>query len=371
MQPGLHRVTIESDGIDREAVYFVPSSYTGRDKLPVVFDFHGSNSNPLGQLKRSSWDKVAEKNGFIAVALQGSLAGRAPGTYAWNVPFVEVSKAIIPTGSKGGLDEISYIEDAVEEVKQDLCVDPNRVFASGYSGGGRMLSAFLCAGQDEFAAAGFVNSLRAGRPVEVSGKWNPDRQNCAPAKPVSIIAFAGEKDGQNPYAGGGNPYWRYGFKTAVQRWAELDGCTGNGETKTVDGITYSLYGACKNGARIASYVFADGTHDWPKPLAATEAVIEAAKDSAASVTKVGTVAATKPALDLNVDPAPRMWDFFRKADSTDLIATAAPSKSKVAGKTGTSVASDCGIQTGVQGTSCTSSQSIDMRRSGQGVQGAL
>ena len=359
LEPGRHPITIESEGVSRSAVYFIPSSYTGNDKVPVVFDFHGSHSNPQGQLNRSSWDKVAEKNGFIVMALQGSLPGSSAGTYAWNVPYV--------TTQPGGLNEVAYITQALETVKETFCTDPARIYASGYSGGGRMLSAYLCAGHDDFAAAGFVHSLRAGRPVEIDGKWRPDAENCSPARPISIMAFAGEKDDANPYAGGGKAYWQYGFKTAIQRWTELDGCKGNGDPKTVDDVTFSLYGTCKNGARVASYVFANGTHAWPKPAPATEAVIAAAKDGAAGVTKVATVADAKPAFDANIDPATRMWEFFGKADSTDVIATAAPAK----GKSGTGVASDCATDTDLQGTTCSSTQPINMRRSGQGVQDAL
>ncbi|SMF02885.1 polyhydroxybutyrate depolymerase [Xaviernesmea oryzae] len=358
MQPGRHPIAIETGGVARSALYFVPSSYTGNDKVPVVFDFHGSNSNPQGQLNRSSWDKVAEKNGFIVLAPQGSLPGKTAGTYAWNVPFV--------TRQEGGLDEIAFIRQSLKTVKETFCVDPARIYASGYSGGGRMLSAYLCSGHDDFAAAGFVHSLRAGRPVEINGKWEPDDGNCSPARPVSIMAFAGVKDTSNPYGGGGSAYWQYGFKIAVERWTELDGCKGNGDPKTVEGVTFSLYGTCKSGARIASYVFANGTHDWPKPAAATEAVIAAAKETA-SVAKVTTVAAVKPAFDPNVDPASRMWEFFGRADSTDVIATAAPAKPK----SGTGIASDCTTETGIQGTTCSSSQPIDTRRSGQGVQDAL
>jgi len=364
-KPGRHVATIEADGVKRSAVFYVPSSYTGKDKVAVVFDFHGSNSNPNGQLTRSSWDKVAEKNGFIAVALQGSLPGKMPGTFAWNVPHVEVSKEIIPTGGQGGLDEISFIDEAVDEVKEDFCVDPNRIFASGYSGGGRMLSAYLCSGGDEFVAAGFVNSLRAGRPVEAEGKWAPEKANCSPAKPVSIVAFAGEKDRQNPYAGGGAAYWQYSFKTAIQRWTDMDGCTGNGRSETVNGVTYGIYDTCKNGARIASYSFANGTHDWPKPTE-KETVIAAATDSANGVVKVSAVA-KKPAFDANIDPAYRMWDFFGKADSTDVVATAAQPKAKIS----EAAAKDCMATGDSQEMTCSISQTTDMRRSGQGAKGAL
>lgn len=366
MPPGRHAISFDVDGVARSGVYFVPTSYTGKVKVPVVFDFHGSNSNPDGQLNRSSWDKVAEKNGFIVVALQGSLSGKAGGTYGWNVPFVQISQTVLP-GAQGGQDEIAFIDDAVDEVKEDFCVDPTRFYASGYSGGGRMLSAYLCSGQDDFVAAGFVHSLRAGRPVEADGKWAPDQSNCAPARPVSIVAFAGMKDSQNPYAGGGNAYWQYSFATAVQRWTELDGCKGAADAATVDGVTFSTYGTCKNGARIASYVFANGTHDWPKPAPATEAVIAAAKESSVAVTKVAAIVPAKPTFDANIDPAFRMWDFFGKADSTDVLATAAPAK---ATKSGTGVASGCTAEDELQGRTC-SNEPMNMRRSGQGVQGAL
>lgn len=356
MEPGRHPMTIRSTDAVRSGVYFIPSSYTGTQKVPVVFDFHGSNSNPNGQLTRSSWDKMAEREGFIVVALQGSLTGNMPGTYAWNVPYV--------TTQPGGLDEVGFIKATLGQVKQEFCVDPSRIYASGYSGGGRMLSAYICGGNDDFAAAGFVHSLRAGRPIQIEGKWGPDTEGCKPAKPVSIMAFAGEKDSANPYAGGGKTYWQYGFKAAVKRWTELEGCTGNGKTETIGGITYSLHDTCKAGARIASYVFANGTHDWPKP-SATEKVIAAAAEVEAGVVKVSS--AKKPSFDPNIDPASRMWEFFRKADSTDVIATAAPAKSK----SGTAVASDCATGAELQGTTCSSSRTVDMRRSAQGGRGAL
>lgn len=369
VKPGRQPTTVETgDGNTRPAVYFIPSSYTGKDKVAVVFDLHGSNSNPQGQLNRSSWDKVAEKNGFIVMALQGSLPGVFSGTYAWNVPFV--------TQKDGGLDEIDYISRAVDKVADDFCVDTSRIYASGYSGGGRMLSAYICSGRDDFAAAGFVHSLRAGRPVEIDGEWGPDKDNCNPAKPISIMAFAGVKDKANPYAGGGKAYWRYGFATAIRRWTELDGCTGNGDPKTVDHVTFSFYGTCKRGARIASFVFARGTHAWPRPTPAAEAVAAAAREGIAGVAKVAAVSdaslsspsPSRPAFDPSVDPASRMWDFFGKVGGTDIVATATAGKAT----SGTGIASACSTEESkLQGTTCSSSQPIEMRRSGQGVRDAL
>lgn len=358
LEPGRHAFSIPSTDETRSGVYFVPASYTGEEKLPVVFDFHGSDSNPQGQLNRSSWDTVAEKNGFLVVALQGSLPGNMEGTYAWNVPLV--------TQAEGGLDEVGFITSALTKVKQDFCVDPDRIYASGYSGGGRMLSHYICSGHGDFAAAGFVHSLRAGAPVEIDGQWRPG--SCSPARPISIMAFAGEKDTANPYAGGGKAYWQYGFKTAVQRWSELVGCNGGAKVESADGVSYGIYDTCKNGARIASYVFANGTHAWPKP-SPKDAVMAANADAQAGIVKVAS--AKQPSFNPSVDPAARMWDFFQKADRSDMVATVAPAAAKVTEPCTVAATGALG-GADLQGTTCSSKeQPIQARRSGQGAKGAL
>ncbi len=318
VKPGRHEFSLMSQGSEREGVYFVPSSYDGSKPVPVVFDFHGSNSNPNGQLDRSGWDKVAERTGVMVVALQGSLDGELPDTHAWNVPGV--------TTRPGGLDEVSFIRDAVSMVKSKFCVDEERFYGSGYSGGGRMLSQYLCSGSNDFAAAGFVASLRAGVPVEAEGRWRPDVASCTPAKPMSIIAFAGTKDPANPYQGGGKPYWQYGGETALKRWAELDGCKGAAKSKSLGNFTVNSYDVCKSGSRIHSYVIDAWDHAWPRATMKSEVIAT----SAVLTRKPGSDVTPKaqPAVDRKtagdesarqVDAAERMWDFFQNTEGQMVV----------------------------------------------------
>ncbi|UXS02287.1 alpha/beta hydrolase family esterase [Agrobacterium tumefaciens] len=331
MKPGRHDFSILSNGAERQGVYFVPSAYDGNKPLPVVFDFHGSNSNANGQLDRSGWDKLAERDGVVVVALQGSLNGELPGTHAWNVPGV--------TKRPGGLDEVSYINDAIAMVKGKFCVDEERFFGSGYSGGGRMLSQFLCNGSNDFSAAGFVASLRAGYPVEAEGKWAPDAASCKPARPMSIIAFAGTKDPANPYQGGGKAYWQYGGETALKRWAELDGCKGGAKSKSGESFIVNSYDVCKSGARIHSYVIDNWDHAWPRATMKAEVLAASAivtrkpgaseptptvKAEAAVERKMPTGEVTR-----TVDAAERMWDFFRNTEG-QLVVDAVVKKDCVA-----------------------------------------
>ncbi len=318
IEPGRHAFSLVSEGNQRIGVYFVPSSYDGQKKMPVVFDFHGSNSNPNGQLDRSGWDKVGEREGVVVVALQGSLKGELPGTNAWNVPGV--------TKRDGGLDEPAFIRDAVSMVKSTLCVDEARFYGSGYSGGGRMLSQYLCNGTNDFAAAGFVASLRAGLPMEDAGKWAPDAKSCTPAKPLSIVAFAGLKDPANPYQGGGKPYWQYGGETALKRWAEIDGCKGAVKSKSTDTFTFNSYDVCKSGARIHSYVIDAWDHAWPRAAMKAEVVASAAaiirKPSSDAAGKVQQAVERKmPATDTvqRLDAAERMWEFFQNTEGQMVV----------------------------------------------------
>lgn len=321
---GRHDLSIQSDGIERSAVYFIPSAYDGKRKLPLVFDFHGSNSHPDGQMNRSRWDEVAEREGFIVMALQGSLDGSVPGTHAWNVPGVNP----LPGVSRGnGLDEGDFIRDAVETAKETFCVDPARIYASGYSGGGRMLSQYVCDGHGDFAAAGFVMGLRAGYPEQEDGVWRPLKTSCQPAKPISIIAFSGLKDHVNPFAGGGKPYWQYGGEVAVKRWAELNGCDDRALTDKGEAVTVTTYPGCRAGASVMSYVIADATHDWP------------GKNIRFRLASTGEDAIRE------VDATGRMWDFFRSAGGELMAASSAKA-------TCTDTTTTATNKEGGQGTAC-------------------
>ncbi|MCF1448484.1 polyhydroxybutyrate depolymerase [Agrobacterium vitis] len=281
---GRYDMTLTSGGHERVFSYFIPSSYSSQDKVPVVFDFHGSDSNANEQLDRSEWERVAEREGFIAVAPQGSMPTKRAGYFAWNVPGV----------AKGEADEEAYIRDVIKAVEDNFCVDPARFYATGYSGGGRMVSQYLCDGNTDFAAAGLVVGLRAGAPKREGDGFVPDAATCKPAKPMSLIAFAGLDDKINPIAGQGLPYWGYGADAALHRWAELDGCK-SPTVKTEGRVETTEYAQCSDGARIASYRLAGAGHTWPGSTASLK------------IQKV----IGKVSFDLNATDM--MWDFFSKS----------------------------------------------------------
>ncbi|ODS55208.1 MAG: polyhydroxybutyrate depolymerase [Agrobacterium sp. SCN 61-19] len=326
VQAGQYSLTFQAGGVEREAIYVIPSNYSGKKKVPLVLDFHGSNSNPKVQLGRSHWNEVAEREGFVVMALAGSLKGELPNTYAWNVPGVTAGE---------GADESAAIREFLKLAKDTLCIDATKVYASGYSGGGRMLSQYICNGYGDFAAAGFVMGLRAGTPVEENGVWQPRRESCQPSRPVSIIAFSGKKDHVNPFEGGGRAYWRYGGEVALNRWAELNGCDSRASMEAGDNADVAIYAGCRSGTSVVSYVIASADHAWP---ARTVRFRLASNNDDKAIREV--------------DATDRMWEFF-KASSGEMIATVAVDA--VCGdKQKTAAVSDGG-----QGTRCTPTSKPD------------
>ncbi|MEU4625725.1 hypothetical protein AB0G04_37845 [Actinoplanes sp. NPDC023801] len=126
-----------------------------------------------------------------------------------------------------------------------------------------MISAFACARPERIAAIAPVAGLRAGRPAP-RNPGEPDPSSCTPGRPVPVLAFHGEQDGTNPFAGGGSVYWGYSVPAAQRRWARINGCAPEPRTTAVTAqVSKISYRSCRRGAEVTLYRIADGGHTWP------------------------------------------------------------------------------------------------------------
>ncbi|MGA5648351.1 ricin-type beta-trefoil lectin domain protein [Streptomyces seoulensis] len=230
----------------------VPQRAAGA-RLPLVLDLHGSQSTGPGQLTYSNLAPTADANGFVVAAPTGVVPSGSG--YIWNVPDVT------PSGTR---DDVAFLRQVIDTLTDAACLDSRRIYATGYSGGGRMTSALGCRLSDKIAAIAPVAGLRAGRPDPADGT-RPDPANCTPSRALPVIAFHGQQDGTNPYNGGGDATaWRYSVPVAQQRWASLNGCTaGPAVTHVATHVQRSAYSACRGGADVVLYTISDGGHTWP------------------------------------------------------------------------------------------------------------
>lgn len=254
LNPGRTTITVLSGGAERTVVAYVPATAKPARALPLVLDLHGSNSTPEEQLTRSELDQTAEREGFIVAAPQGAIP--APAGFTWNVPLTA-------TDGPGAPDDVAFLQAVIGTLVDTGCADGSRVYAAGYSGGGRMVSQFACQHPELLAAIAPVAGLRAGAPLTTAEGAVPNPATCAPSQGVPVITFNGTADPVNPFADGGAPYWGYGALDASERWAEINGCHTTSETTVSPNVSLITHGGCPQHAVVQQYVVQGGGHTWP------------------------------------------------------------------------------------------------------------
>lgn len=249
---GQYTTPVPFGGSTYQVLVHIPHRTLGT-ALPLVLNLHGSQSTGAGQLSYTDMASTADANGFIVAAPTGMVPGGSG--YIWNVPYVT------PSGTR---DDVGFLRQVIDTLTVAACADPARVYATGYSGGGRMASALGCLLADKLAAIAPVAGIRAGRPDPTDGT-RPDPGTCTPSRPVPVIAFHGQQDNTNPYNGGGDSTaWHYSVPVAQQRWAALNGCTSGPATSQVTAhVTVTTYRGCRDGAEVQLYSVSDGGHTWP------------------------------------------------------------------------------------------------------------
>jgi len=286
---GESTLAVAFDGVDYDVRVFVPEALEPGSAL--VLDLHGSSSNGVQQAEVSGLDAVAEAEGFIAVQPVGvieaeSYAPMPDGSWAWNVPGVPTTAGEYP--AEDARDDVAFLAAVIDEVSAQGCVDRGAVFATGYSGGGRMASALACERPDLVAAIAPVAGLRAGRAAE-DDLLAVDPGTCEPGEPVSVLTFHGTADVVNPYEGNDDPRWGYSVESAVAAWGDLNSCASDAAVETEGAVTVTTRSSCADGVEVVGHVIDGASHIWPGT---------AADQSYFGETEWG------------VDASQVMWEFF-------------------------------------------------------------
>lgn len=246
--------TLEHAGEQRSYLLHVPPTYDGTTRMPVVFLFHGFGGTPEKVMETTGMASLADQRGFVVVAplARGAVTQwdfRSPGS-------VESSDA-------------SFTQDLSSAVSAQGCVDPDGVFAAGFSNGSAMVLALACDPDSQFTAYGAV-----------SGPYMAP--NCSQAKPASIAYFHGLLDDVVPYTGAETAIGPLPpVDDTVAEWVAHDECPALGATTTAIGVLrHFAWRDCAGGSAISVYVVEDAGHRWP---------------------------------GVRVDASTLMWEFFQRA----------------------------------------------------------
>jgi polyhydroxybutyrate depolymerase len=224
---------------------FVPQGYDGRTRLPLVLDLHGSGGSSIGQAKNSGFDIVAAREGFAVATLDAENA-------RWNVPVTNERP-----------DDVAYVSDVIDHVSGRVCIDAARIYATGFSGGGRMSSLLGCRLNRRIAAIAPVAGLRWPGPCE--------------GRPVPVLTFHGLADTQNPYDGkapGRGAEWVESVPDALAGWAGHNGCSPKVVLEDPPGpLSTMRYEGCRGEGEVRMIRIDGLGHTWTRQEIDTTAAI--------------------------------------------------------------------------------------------------
>ena len=232
---GVINYQLTSGGREREYRLFVPDSYDGATRLPLMFNLHGTGGTAAGQAQDSGMERLAQEQGFIVIGLQGL-------QNSWNVLLNDPNQA----------DDVQYASDVLDDARQKVCVNERKVYATGFSGGARMSSRLACNLSERIAAIAPVSGIRWTAPCS--------------GRAVPVVTFHGLADPQNTYAGMARAdEWVESVEDALEGWASHNRCDpARIETPEVNGVSVYSYGNCADGADVVLYRIAGLGHTWAK-----------------------------------------------------------------------------------------------------------
>lgn len=232
----------------RSYLVHIPGRYTANRPQAVVLVFHGHGGDAAGAESSSGFSELAEQRHFIAVYPQGLLDDSG-------LPFWA---SIGPIDY--GIDDALFVSDILTKLQTELCVDPNRIYATGFSNGG---------GMSGFLACKLAMRIAAFAPV--SGNYYALPGGCHPGRPVPILEIHGTADPIVPYAGippSENPIWHLpAIPQWLKDWATQDGCSqGPVIFLHKPDVTGEQWLHCLANAAVVHYRMEGGGHSLPATI---------------------------------------------------------------------------------------------------------
>lgn len=183
----------------RPMVVYVPSGLDLSSPTPVLVLLHGGGGNalggigttcPTGDQGRADWQdpacmhRLAQTEGFVLIAPSGTDAEQT-GARTWNAGGGSEGWHCVSGGACAqGIDDVAYLDAALDSLDAWVHVDPAAVFASGLSNGGAMAHRIACERAERIAA---IASVGAANQLATTAA-------CTPTEPVAVLQIHGDAD---------------------------------------------------------------------------------------------------------------------------------------------------------------------------------
>ncbi|MCB9449925.1 MAG: dienelactone hydrolase family protein [Anaerolineaceae bacterium] len=245
--------TLDYAGLKRTYTLYVPEGVDSQsDPLPLVIALHPAGSNGAGMARITGLNTLADQEGFLVLYPDG------PGgywDYGWNTPEWDSVPDV--------RDDPGFIAALLDTVMADYPVDAQRIYALGFSNGGRMVYRLACEMNGRLAAV-----------AAVSGTLTSDVAAICPEEiQVSMLMLHGTADRVIPW--NGKPLYLDGEHVGdtfpvldtLDFWVARSTCPDTAELSQLDisdriSIRHARYSGCIGESGVDFYGMVGGGHEW-------------------------------------------------------------------------------------------------------------
>ncbi len=272
---------LRSGDLDREYLLHLPPDYDPVRPAALVLDFHGYTGTAEGEEPYTGLSRHADARSFAVVYPQSTafVAGGGKRITSWNDlagsgspgpegPICTETARKYPNPPECGEptpcnwatchDDLGFVELLLDRLESDLCLDLDRVYATGLSNGGMFVHRLGCDLPRRFAAVAPVGGTLARG------------FNCAPGVPLAMMNVYGSEDVYVSQRGGvsSDGYYYTSAEAMLRQWAEAQGCDPATSAYPTSrdgtfGLSCIQHDGCATGAEVVHCVW-DGAHDWPR-----------------------------------------------------------------------------------------------------------
>lgn len=177
-----------------------------------------------------------------------------------------------------GIDDVAFTEAILEDLGSAVWLDQSRVFATGFSNGGKMAYRLACELSDRIAAIGVVATS-----IGVT--------DCRPRRPVPVLHIHGMGDRFAPFSGGRGLTWssvdHVSVPSTIALWVQWNRCTGEIKIRCEgERVTRFSYPSHHEGAQMVLYLIQGMGHQWPGGKALEPGLLGPGSDDLSATDKV-------------------------------------------------------------------------------------
>lgn len=252
------------DGKQRTYKFFLPTSYTGTQKIPMIISLHPSFSNADNHMNAAKWQLIGDTANFISVYPNGTSNQPSSTNFSWNAYNLS-------TGSSA--DDVGFLNALIDSMITNYAVDTCRIYISGFSNGAWMSWRMMCDFTNRFAAvAPLSGSWKYGKDgfcdhggcngSTIPGTNPPSQEatmNCTPSKRMPYMYYRGTNEVNLTDRAITDP-------NGIYFWSRHNGCdtipTVDTITSNGDQIIRERYLNCQDSAETIIMNVVGNSHTW-------------------------------------------------------------------------------------------------------------